>query len=94
MATMVRESGASSENTGAFGSAELAVVPRFEPLVAKRCQENSASSEVNALPLTGGLLWNFTDGRETGVNDWQLSCDGAGHLVAQHFDRAYGLPVT
>ncbi len=43
---------------------------------------------------TGRLLWNFTDGRETGVNDWQLSCDGAGHLVAQHFDRAYGLPVT
>ncbi|MFJ1811940.1 MULTISPECIES: PQQ-binding-like beta-propeller repeat protein [unclassified Streptomyces] len=43
---------------------------------------------------SGRLLWNFTDGRETGVNDWQLSCDGAGHLVAQHFDRAYGLPVT
>ncbi|MGW2050591.1 outer membrane protein assembly factor BamB family protein, partial [Streptomyces sp. NPDC001858] len=43
---------------------------------------------------SGRLLWNFTDGRETGVNDWQLSCDGAGHLVAQHFDRAYGLTVT
>jgi len=43
---------------------------------------------------SGRLLWNFTDGRETGVNRWQLSCDGAGHLVAQHFDRAYGLPVT
>ncbi|MGW0869131.1 protein kinase domain-containing protein [Streptomyces sp. NPDC002740] len=43
---------------------------------------------------SGRLLWNFTDGRETGVNDWQLSCDGAGHLVAQHFDRAYGLPVA
>ncbi|WP_406168189.1 serine/threonine-protein kinase [Streptomyces canus] len=43
---------------------------------------------------SGRLLWNFTDGRETGVNDWQLSCDRAGHLVAQHFDRAYGLPVT
>ncbi|WP_340383994.1 protein kinase [Streptomyces sp. SS7] len=43
---------------------------------------------------SGRLLWNFTDGRETGVNDWQLSCDGNGHLVAQHFDRAYGLPVT
>ncbi|MEV1064376.1 PQQ-binding-like beta-propeller repeat protein [Streptomyces sp. NPDC050263] len=43
---------------------------------------------------SGRLLWNFTDGRETGVNDWQLSCDGAGHLVAQHFDRAYGLSVT
>ncbi|KUN86433.1 protein kinase domain-containing protein [Streptomyces griseoruber] len=43
---------------------------------------------------SGRLLWNFTDGRETGVNDWQLSCDGAGHLVAQHFDRVYGLPVT
>ncbi|MFF3849270.1 protein kinase [Streptomyces sp. NPDC002328] len=42
---------------------------------------------------SGRLLWNFTDGRETGINDWQLSCDGAGHLVAQHFDRAYGLPV-
>jgi len=42
----------------------------------------------------GRLLWNFTDGRETGVNDWQISCDGAGHLVAQHFDRAYGLPTT
>ncbi|KUO08266.1 protein kinase domain-containing protein [Streptomyces sp. DSM 15324] len=43
---------------------------------------------------SGRLLWNFTDGRDTGVNDWQLSCDGNGHLVAQHFDRAYGLPVT
>jgi len=43
---------------------------------------------------TGRLLWNFTDGRETGVNDWQLSCDGAGHLVAQHYDRAYGLPAA
>jgi YD repeat-containing protein len=43
---------------------------------------------------SGRLLWNFTDGRETGVNDWQLACDGAGHLVAQHFDRAYGLAVT
>ncbi|MFF4256983.1 PQQ-binding-like beta-propeller repeat protein [Streptomyces sp. NPDC001663] len=43
---------------------------------------------------SGGLLWNFTDGRETGVNDWQISCDGAGHLVAQHYDRAYGLPAT
>ncbi|WP_217240167.1 PQQ-binding-like beta-propeller repeat protein [Streptomyces sp. AC555_RSS877] len=43
---------------------------------------------------SGRLLWNFTDGRETGVNDWQLSCDGAGHLVAQHFDRTYGLTVT
>lgn len=43
---------------------------------------------------SGRLLWNFTDGRETGVNDWQVSCDGAGHLVAQHFDRVYGLPVT
>ncbi|WP_128376671.1 protein kinase domain-containing protein [Streptomyces cavernae] len=42
---------------------------------------------------SGRLLWNFTDGRETGINDWQLSCDGEGHLVAQHFDRAYGLPV-
>ncbi|MGQ4365067.1 protein kinase domain-containing protein [Streptomyces sp. SAS_272] len=43
---------------------------------------------------SGRLLWNFTDGRETGVNRWQLACDGAGHLVAQHFDRVYGLPVT
>ncbi|MDX5569275.1 protein kinase [Streptomyces sp. ID05-04B] len=43
---------------------------------------------------SGRLLWNFTDGRETGVNRWQLSCDGAGHLVALHFDRVYGLPVT
>ncbi|MFI7502906.1 PQQ-binding-like beta-propeller repeat protein [Streptomyces sp. NPDC049687] len=43
---------------------------------------------------SGRMLWNFTDGRDTGVNGWQLSCDGAGHLVAQHFDRAYGLPVT
>ena len=41
----------------------------------------------------GKLLWNFTDGRETGINDWQLSCDGAGHLVASHFDRVYGLPA-
>jgi outer membrane protein assembly factor BamB len=39
----------------------------------------------------GRLLWNFTDGRETGVNDWQLAHDGAGRLVAQHYDRTYGL---
>ncbi|MEU6251409.1 PQQ-binding-like beta-propeller repeat protein [Streptomyces sp. NPDC047043] len=43
---------------------------------------------------SGRLLWNFTDGRETGVNDWQISCDSAGHLVAQHYDRAYGLAAT
>ncbi|GAA3819549.1 PQQ-binding-like beta-propeller repeat protein [Streptomyces phyllanthi] len=42
----------------------------------------------------GRLLWNFTDGRETGVNDWQLACDRAGYLVAQHYDRTYGLPAT
>ncbi|KAB1148878.1 PQQ-binding-like beta-propeller repeat protein [Streptomyces luteolifulvus] len=47
---------------------------------------------IDAAP--GRLLWNFTDGRETGVNNWQLSCDGAGHLVAQHFDRVYGLPAA
>ncbi|MDX2603637.1 PQQ-binding-like beta-propeller repeat protein [Streptomyces caniscabiei] len=40
----------------------------------------------------GGLLWNFTDGLETGVNDWQLACDHGGVLVAQHYDRTYGLP--
>ncbi|MFJ1972527.1 PQQ-binding-like beta-propeller repeat protein [Streptomyces sp. NPDC087903] len=42
----------------------------------------------------GRILWNFTDGRETGVNNWQLACDGAGHLVAQHFDRTYSLPTS
>ncbi|MFC4502362.1 MULTISPECIES: protein kinase domain-containing protein [Streptomyces] len=42
----------------------------------------------------GRLLWNFTDGREAGVNNWQLSCDGAGHLVAQHYDRVYALPAV
>ncbi|WP_407704545.1 protein kinase domain-containing protein [Streptomyces spongiae] len=42
----------------------------------------------------GDLLWNFTDGRETGVNDWQLACDASGHLVAQHYDRTYGLPAS
>ncbi|WP_239149123.1 PQQ-binding-like beta-propeller repeat protein [Streptomyces sp. SID12501] len=45
----------------------------------------------------GELLWNFTDGRDTGINDWQLSCDadgGTDHpLIAQHFDRVYALPV-
>lgn len=41
----------------------------------------------------GSLLWNFTDGRETGVHDWQLATDGAGHLVAHHFDRTYGVPI-
>ncbi|MEU1276457.1 serine/threonine-protein kinase [Streptomyces sp. NPDC005799] len=41
----------------------------------------------------GRLLWNFTDGRETGVNGWQLACDGAGHLIAQHFDCTYSLPA-
>ncbi|GAA0306149.1 protein kinase domain-containing protein [Streptomyces turgidiscabies] len=45
----------------------------------------------------GELLWNFTDGRDTGINDWQLSCGtdaGTGHpLIAQHFDRVYALPM-
>ncbi|WP_159774830.1 protein kinase domain-containing protein [Streptomyces sp. HM190] len=41
----------------------------------------------------GRLLWNFTDGVETGVNDWQLACDPSGLLVAQHYDRAYGIAV-
>ncbi|MDX3835753.1 protein kinase [Streptomyces europaeiscabiei] len=41
----------------------------------------------------GRLLWNFTDGVETGVNDWQLACDHSGVLVAQHYDRTYGLPA-
>ncbi|WP_157876716.1 PQQ-binding-like beta-propeller repeat protein, partial [Streptomyces graminilatus] len=45
----------------------------------------------------GELLWNFTDGRDTGINDWQLSCDAeGGHehpLIAQHFERVYALPV-
>ncbi|MFC8194601.1 PQQ-binding-like beta-propeller repeat protein [Streptomyces sp. NPDC057298] len=50
---------------------------------------------------TGDLLWNFTDGRDTGINDWQLSCaegtepGGAGTapLIAQHFDKVYALPM-
>ncbi|MFM9809798.1 protein kinase domain-containing protein [Streptomyces scabiei] len=42
----------------------------------------------------GRLLWNFTDGIETGVNDWQLACDHSGVLVAQHYDRTYGLPAA
>ncbi|MEV5953861.1 protein kinase [Streptomyces sp. NPDC051987] len=41
---------------------------------------------------TGRLRWNFTDGRDTGLNGWQISCDPAGHLVAHHYDRVYGLP--
>ncbi|MFC4467646.1 PQQ-binding-like beta-propeller repeat protein [Streptomyces xiangluensis] len=41
----------------------------------------------------GTLLWNFTDGVETGVHDWQLASDGAGHLVAHHYDRTYGVPT-
>ncbi|QYX76428.1 protein kinase domain-containing protein [Streptomyces akebiae] len=41
----------------------------------------------------GRLLWNFTDGLETGFNDWQLACDHSGVLVAQHYDRTYGLPA-
>ncbi|MET9914950.1 PQQ-binding-like beta-propeller repeat protein [Streptomyces sp. NPDC006476] len=44
--------------------------------------------------VRGRILWNFTDGRETGVNDWQLACDEGGHLVAQHFDRTYSLPTS
>jgi outer membrane protein assembly factor BamB len=42
----------------------------------------------------GELLWNFSDGEETGVNNWQLSCDGDGHLIATHFDRVYCLPTS
>lgn len=49
----------------------------------------------------GELLWNFTDGRDTGINDWQLSCDtnfgdaaDPDHpLIAQHFDRVYAIPM-
>ncbi|MGI5193725.1 protein kinase domain-containing protein [Streptomyces sp. CA-288835] len=41
----------------------------------------------------GRLLWNFSDGLETGVHDWQFACDGAGHLVAHHYDRTYGVPT-
>lgn len=45
----------------------------------------------------GELLWNFTDGRDTGINEWQLSCGtdaGTDHpLIAQHFDRVYALPM-
>lgn len=45
----------------------------------------------------GELLWNFTDGRDTGINDWQLSCDTAAGtdrpLIAQHFDKVYALPM-
>ncbi|WP_251828863.1 PQQ-binding-like beta-propeller repeat protein [Streptomyces sp. ATCC 21386] len=41
----------------------------------------------------GRLLWNFTDGLETGFNDWQLACDHSGVLVAQHYDHTYGLPA-
>ncbi|WP_405732525.1 serine/threonine-protein kinase [Streptomyces sp. NBC_01537] len=42
----------------------------------------------------GELLWNFTDGQETGVNGWQLACDSKGHLIATHFDRVYCLTVS
>ncbi|MGP4043887.1 protein kinase domain-containing protein [Streptomyces sp. 2A115] len=41
----------------------------------------------------GELLWNFTDGQNTGINDWQLSCDSDGPLIAQHFDKVYALPM-
>ncbi|MDX2540595.1 protein kinase domain-containing protein [Streptomyces sp. WI04-05B] len=45
----------------------------------------------------GELLWNFTDGRDTGINNWQLSCGtdaGTDHpLIAQHYDKVYALPM-
>jgi outer membrane protein assembly factor BamB len=41
----------------------------------------------------GRLLWNFTDGQDTGANAWQLATDNAEHLIAQHFDRTYALPI-
>ncbi|MCX4902951.1 PQQ-binding-like beta-propeller repeat protein [Streptomyces sp. NBC_00878] len=41
----------------------------------------------------GELLWNFTDGQDAGINDWQLSCDREGPLIAQHFDKVYALPM-
>ncbi|TPQ15491.1 protein kinase domain-containing protein [Streptomyces sporangiiformans] len=41
----------------------------------------------------GELLWNFTDGQDTGINDWQLSRAGDGPLIAQHFDKVYALPM-
>ncbi|MGW2284291.1 protein kinase domain-containing protein [Streptomyces phaeochromogenes] len=41
----------------------------------------------------GELLWNFTDGQDTGINDWQLACDSDGPLIAQHFNKVYALPL-
>ncbi|MFI1352525.1 PQQ-binding-like beta-propeller repeat protein [Streptomyces sp. NPDC020898] len=43
----------------------------------------------------GELLWNFTDGRDTGINNWQLSCgpDADSPMIAQHFDKVYALPM-
>lgn len=41
----------------------------------------------------GELLWNFTDGQDTGINDWQLACDSDGPLIAQHFNKVYALPI-
>ncbi|MEV0225540.1 PQQ-binding-like beta-propeller repeat protein [Streptomyces sp. NPDC050704] len=41
----------------------------------------------------GVLLWKFTDGQNSGINDWQLSCDSDGPLIAQHFDKVYALPM-
>jgi outer membrane protein assembly factor BamB len=42
----------------------------------------------------GRILWRFGDGRDTGLNAWQLACDGRGHLIAQHFDAVYCLRVA
>ncbi|WP_157876084.1 outer membrane protein assembly factor BamB family protein, partial [Streptacidiphilus griseoplanus] len=42
---------------------------------------------------TGNALWNFTDGKEkASIDPWELSSDGNGHLIAQHFDRVYLIP--
>lgn len=41
----------------------------------------------------GELLWNFTDGQDAGINDWQLACDSDGPLIAQHFNKVYALPI-
>ncbi|MEU5341591.1 PQQ-binding-like beta-propeller repeat protein [Streptomyces sp. NPDC020766] len=41
----------------------------------------------------GELLWNFTDGQDAGINDWQLACDSGGPLIAQHFNKVYALPI-
>ncbi|MFJ6215322.1 PQQ-binding-like beta-propeller repeat protein [Streptomyces sp. NPDC092296] len=77
------ETGALDGNTPAAVSGKTVFVADF-----------IAKNGLHALDAeTGKRRWDFTDGKDkASIDPWQLSSDGKGHLIAQHFDRVYLLP--